>query len=599
MPQSDMRKRSSFYQQWQKIPCCRAFNHISMGIIITINGRVQFMNQKMSALLKTKPRRCYGKKINCLFEESKSVQERIEKGDSLLKKETTCLFFKSYLSFSEEESGHYFLIRTFKIDPHNKKAGICWVFEDVTAQKEKEIFEQYQQTSFRVFEMLRQIDVKKDKYQIFYQLLTVILKQYHLKTAIFLENKDKKLICSFLAGEDQVFPNLFKKLSVFDSQVKQSIAYQALMKKKAIGCNNIMKQPFYRKYLKRPREKTILSTYAFPIILSKKVEGVISLYSYESDFFSPQVVKQLSQLIQEISLFIEEARAKLKNQQAISQYEEKLQKQIQTLEENKKIMQKQAEESNKIVADLVMAQHQAEAATRSKMNFLANVSHELRTPLNAILGFSEAMYTETFGPLSNPQYKEYTSFIFSSAQHLLSLINDILDLSKMEAEKFKLMETRVDVRKSLKEAIALVEQYPYEGKRLICLHKSPHIVIRADERAFKQIFLNVLSNAVKFTKDEGHIDVFIRLTTKSVRFIVKDDGIGVPKEKINQLFQPFSQIENILTRTHEGSGLGLVLVKKMVILHQGKVMMKSVLKKGTSIIIDFPKDRIISMGANE
>lgn len=588
-------KKSFFYQRWHMIPCCAAFNHVPLGVIITVDEKIQFINQKMSFLLKKRPQTAFAQKIADIFQAQPLIKKQVENGVRLLQAEKSCLFFKIYFMLPEQPSGKYLLVRAFWINPHQKKAGICWLFEDITVQYEKEVLEQYQKTSFRVFEMLRTIDIKKDKYQVFYQLLDEILKQYHLKTAIFLEREEKQLVCSFLVGEDQGFPNLFKKLSIYDTQISQSVAYQALIKKKAVGCTNIMQYHFYRKYLIRPDKKAILSAYAFPVILNKKVEGVISLYSYNADFFSPQIVKQLSQLILEISLFIEEARQKLKNQQDLSLYDQKLHKQIQVLEENKRIMQKQAEETNKMVADLVLAQSQAEAATRSKMNFLANVSHELRTPLNAIMGFSEAMQDETFGPLPNQPYKEYAGFIFSSARHLLSLINDILDLSRLDAGKLKLTETKVDIQKSLKEAISLIEQYPYTGKRVIKLHKMPSLMMRADNRALKQIFLNILSNAVKFTKDSGRIDIFVRLTSHSVRFIFQDDGIGVPKEKISQLFQPFSQIENIMTRTHEGSGLGLVLVKKMVILHQGKVVMKSDSQKGTRLIIDFPKDRIISV----
>ncbi len=561
------------------------------GILVTQNGTICFANQKIYTLFQHgSPLKKY-KKMSSFFRRYPSVIACLREGEQQILSQNCCLSFKKHFLFSKDTGGRYFLIRAFRFFSDEKL--VCWIFEDITVQKEKEIFEQYQETSFCVFELLRSIDVKEDKYTLLYRLLDKILKQYRLKTAIFLEQAERQLVCSFLVGEDRVFPHLFKKLSVFDSQVCQSAAYQAMIKKKPVGYRNIMQQSFYRRYLKRVNEKQILSTYAFPVIINKCVEGVISLYSYQEDFFSPIVVRQLSQLVSEICLFIEETQMKFGHQSVLEQYETKLQKQIQALKENKRILQKQAEETNKIVADLVLAQHQAEVANRSKMNFLANVSHELRTPLNAILGFTQAMQNEIFGPLS-VRYKEYTGFIFSSANHLLSLINDILDLSKMEAGRFSLIEEAVDLKATLQEAIALVEQYPYEGKRFITLHPMLPLILLADGRALKQIFLNVLSNAVKFTKDGGHVDIFITLTNEFVRLVFQDDGIGVPKEKIKQLFQPFSQIENIFTRTHTGSGLGLVLVKKMVILHQGAVRMES--DNGTRIIIDLPRSRVISSG---
>lgn len=273
-----------------------------------------------------------------------------------------------------------------------------------------------------------------------------------------------------------------------------------------------------------------------------------------------------------------------------------LSNQVLALQEDKNILETQVVEINKLVANLFIAQNQLEAMNKAQMNFIANVSHELRTPLNAILGFAQVMDDEVFGPIENKNYKEYVKFILSSSNHLLSLINDVLDLSKIQADRMFLYESNVDVNALLIEILSLARQFSKNNNRIIKLHPMPKIIMKADEKLLKQIFINILSNAVKFTNSDGKIDVFVKKISSGIRFIFQDNGIGIPKEKINQLFKPFIQIENILSRSHDGTGLGLVLVKKMVILHDGKVEIKSVLKKGTKVIIDFPEKRIVSMG---
>ncbi len=273
-----------------------------------------------------------------------------------------------------------------------------------------------------------------------------------------------------------------------------------------------------------------------------------------------------------------------------------LSNQVVSLREDKNILETQVIEINKLVADLFISQNHLEALNKAQMNFIANISHELRSPLNAIIGFAQVMNNEVFGPIENKNYKEYINFILSSSEHLLSLINDVLDLSKIQADRMFLYETNVNIETLLLEVLSLAKQFSKNNNRTIKLHLSQKIIIKADEKLLRQIFLNKLSNAVKFTNIDGKIDIFVKKTSFGIRFIFQDNGIGIPKEKINHLFEPFMQIENVLSRSHDGTGLGLVLVKKMVILHSGNIEIKSIFKKGTKVIIDFPKKRIVSIG---
>ncbi len=268
----------------------------------------------------------------------------------------------------------------------------------------------------------------------------------------------------------------------------------------------------------------------------------------------------------------------------------------ESLKKDKSILISQLVETNNILADLLLSQNQLEAVNKAQINFFANMSHELRNPLNAILGFTQVIQEEVFGPLENKTYKEYINFIYTGATHLLALVNDGLDLSKIQSNKMCMYEMRVNLKKVLEEIIFLAKNLYLNEKRIITLNPMPDIILKADEKMLRQIFLNILSNAVKFTKNSGHIDIFVKKTVEGIQISFQDNGIGIAKDKLPFLFQPFTQIKNDLGERYHGTGLGLVLVKKMVILHQGKIQIESEENKGTCLTIDFPRQRIISMG---
>jgi len=236
------------------------------------------------------------------------------------------------------------------------------------------------------------------------------------------------------------------------------------------------------------------------------------------------------------------------------------------------------------------AKNSAETASRAKSEFLANMSHELRTPLNAIIGFSEIMLRQTFGSIGSPRYAAYAKDIHESGTHLLKLIGDILDLSKIEAGKQELHLEDVDLAEFVAACLPLVrERVKESGLRLVTRVKDDLPKFRADERAVKQILINLLSNAVKFTPAGGTVTVAAKVGRDgNLMLSVSDTGIGMAARDIPKVLTPFAQLESPLTRTQPGSGLGLPLVRSLVELHGGSLSLDSQPGVGTKVTIVFP-----------
>jgi len=229
-----------------------------------------------------------------------------------------------------------------------------------------------------------------------------------------------------------------------------------------------------------------------------------------------------------------------------------------------------------------------EIANKSKSDFLANMSHELRTPLNAIIGFSELLKDEMIGQLL-PKQKNYITDIFLSGKHLLSLLNDILDLSKIEAGKMTLDLEKTELPLLFESSLSIVKERALKHNIKLNLDIKEDVrQIYVDTRKLKQVIYNLLSNAVKFTPDGGRIYVKVKKVSKLLEFSVTDTGVGISKEDITRLFQPFVQLESSLNRKYKGTGLGLSLVKRIVELHGGSVEVKSELGKGSCFTVRIP-----------
>jgi len=238
---------------------------------------------------------------------------------------------------------------------------------------------------------------------------------------------------------------------------------------------------------------------------------------------------------------------------------------------------------------------QLEIANRHKSEFLANMSHELRTPLNAIIGFSEVLLQGIFGDVNEKQ-REYLADVLGSGQHLLSLINDILDLSKIEAGRMDLELTTFAIREALESGLTIVrERAARNGIKLSAVVASDVGTIEADERKVKQILYNLLSNAVKFTPDGGRVDVSVRADNDDVRVEVRDTGIGVAAEDQERIFEEFRQVGR--ERSREGTGLGLTLTKRFIELHGGRIWLESSPGKGSTFAFTLPVRRAAAVGA--
>src|SRR6516165_612615 len=268
--------------------------------------------------------------------------------------------------------------------------------------------------------------------------------------------------------------------------------------------------------------------------------------------------------------------------------ERRLMATVADLRHSQQKLERQAEEVADLAEKYAEEKTRAEDANQAKSKFLANMSHELRTPLNAIIGFSEIMESGMFGPLGTDKYREYCHDIHQSGQYLLEVINDILDMSKIEAGRIRLDAEQIELEPFLNDAMRVVSGRANDKRLKLTARLGRGIRLTADHRLLKQIVLNLLSNAVKFTPEGGRVTIRARATSGWVSISIADTGIGIPEEALARLGRPFEQVESQLTKSHQGSGLGLAIAKSLTELHHGAMRIRSTPGIGTMVLLRLP-----------
>src|SRR5262250_105027 len=279
------------------------------------------------------------------------------------------------------------------------------------------------------------------------------------------------------------------------------------------------------------------------------------------------------------------------HEEKLMESEKRLMATVADLRNSQQKLERQTEELADLAEKYAEEKTRAEDANQAKSKFLANMSHELRTPLNAIIGFSEIMESGMFGPLGADKYREYCGDIHQSGQYLLEVINDILDMSKIEAGRIRLDAEHIELEPFLNDAMRVVSGRADDKRLKLTARLGRGIRLTADHRLLKQIMLNLLSNAVKFTPEGGRVTIRARATSGWVSISIADTGIGIPEDALARLGRPFEQVESQLTKSHQGSGLGLAIAKSLTELHHGAMRIRSTPGIGTMVLLRLPISR--------
>ncbi len=277
-----------------------------------------------------------------------------------------------------------------------------------------------------------------------------------------------------------------------------------------------------------------------------------------------------------------------RHEERLMESEKRLMALVADLRKSQQTLEMQALQLAELAQNYADEKTKAEDANRAKSEFLANMSHELRTPLNAIIGFSELMESGLFGPLGSDKYNEYCRDIRDSGRYLLDVINDILDMSRIEAGRVQLNLQPVALDEVIADAIRVMSVRADEKHLTISADSDEAVTIEADKRALKQIALNLLSNAIKFTPEKGRVTVRTRHSARAALLVIEDSGIGIPRSALAKIGKPFEQVESQFTKTHKGSGLGLAIAKSLVELHGGTMRIRSSEGVGTTVVIRLP-----------
>jgi len=422
-------------------------------------------------------------------------------------------------------------------------------------------------------ELLLQV---KDIQQIYKKICEIAYKVFNLRM-VWLGIVDKESyevkpvsVCGFEKGY------LSEVVIRLDNSTEKGPTWMAIKTRTPKVINDIHKESasWKNKALKRG----YLSFMKAPLIcLGGDVIGTLNLYSSEINFFTEDRVRVIQAFATQASSIIENVRLLEKLEERVKERTRELEKANAELE-----LRKTEAENARLVAD---------AANRAKSEFLANMSHELRTPLNAILGFSEMMLMGIAGELTQKQ-KDYINNIYLAGEHLLKLINEILDLSKIEAGRVEIEYSDVNINKLINESLIFFKEKTFKHGIKIIVNIIDNVNnIKADEKKLKQVLVNLLSNAVKFTPDGGTIKVSAKNQGNFLEISVEDTGPGIRKEDIETLFNPFVQLESPYHKKHGGTGLGLAISKRIVEAHGGKIWVESQLNNGSRFIFRIPIQR--------
>jgi len=337
-----------------------------------------------------------------------------------------------------------------------------------------------------------------------------------------------------------------------------------------------------------------LAMLLFPIVLRPldRLAGAMAEFSHHRDsaIRVPQAARdELGIIVGGVNVLLAELE---RQHRELERYRTTLGTQV---EERTAALSESNEQLRRTIEDVHAARMQAEAASQAKSEFLANMSHELRTPLNAIIGFSDLMRSELLGPIGNETYAGYVADIHFSGRHLLDIINDILDVARHESGKMELNEDDLAVEEIVDEALRLVAPQALRGKvKLIWTPPAPALPqLRCDRVRVRQMLLNILSNAIKFTEPDGSIEIRGEAAGGGLNLLVRDTGIGIEPDDISRIMTPFGQIAPVYTRNHQGMGLGLVLTKALIERHGGRLSLYSAPAVGTTVRLSFPAERVL------